>query len=138
MHSAIDSVRRDEATLEARMEKKRFDLKRNRKRLETLKSVRPAYMEDYGKLEEQLHIIYDDYLLKFRNMAYLEEMLVLLDKSQKAKQGRYKDIRYNSHLSEVRKKSADNRNEDDETDSSSDGLLDNDDSEEENVSSRQR
>jgi len=43
-------------------------------------------MDDYDKLEEQLHIIYDDYLLKFRNMAYLEEML---DEFQKAEQGRY-------------------------------------------------
>jgi len=36
---------------------------------------RPAYMDEYEKLEEELQLCYDDYMLKFRNQAYLENIL---------------------------------------------------------------
>jgi len=72
---AIENVASDEANLEAKIEKKKAELERNQKRLETLQSVRPAYMDEYEKLEEELQRIYDDYMLKFRNQAYLESVL---------------------------------------------------------------
>jgi len=42
---------------------------------------RPAYMDEYEKLEEELQQVYDDYMLKFRNQAYLEN---ILDEQQRA------------------------------------------------------
>jgi len=36
---------------------------------------RPAYMDEYEKLEMELQLCYDDYMLKFRNQAYLENIL---------------------------------------------------------------
>jgi len=36
---------------------------------------RPAYMDEYEKLEEELQLCYDDYMQKFRNQAYLENIL---------------------------------------------------------------
>ena len=42
---------------------------------------RPAYMDEYEKLEEELQRIYDDYMLKFRNQTYLES---IVDEYQKA------------------------------------------------------
>ena len=38
-------------------------------------------MDEYEKLEEELQEIYDDYMLKFRNQTYLEN---ILDEYQKA------------------------------------------------------
>jgi len=32
-------------------------------------------MDEYEKLEEELKQVYDDYMLKFRNQAYLENIL---------------------------------------------------------------
>jgi len=32
-------------------------------------------MDEYEKLEEELQLCYDDYMLKFRNQAYLENIL---------------------------------------------------------------
>jgi len=43
---------------------------------------RPAYMDEYEKLEEELQQVYDDYMLKFRNQAYLENVLDEYHKSQ--------------------------------------------------------
>ncbi len=73
--NSIDNVASDEANLEAKIEKKRNELERNQKRLATLHSVRPAYMDEYERLEEDLQKLYDDYMLKFRNSAYLEQLL---------------------------------------------------------------
>ena len=36
---------------------------------------RPAYMDEYEKLEEDLQKLYDAYLIRFRNLAYLEQQL---------------------------------------------------------------
>lgn len=51
----LDNVASDEANLEAKIEKKRAELERNQKRLATLHTVRPAYMDEYEKLEQELN-----------------------------------------------------------------------------------
>uniref|UniRef100_A0A8C0X7I1 Clusterin-associated protein 1 n=1 Tax=Castor canadensis TaxID=51338 RepID=A0A8C0X7I1_CASCN len=71
----LNNVASDEANLEAKIEKRKVDLERNRKRLQTLQSVRPAFMDEYEKIEEELQKHYDIYLEKFRNLAYLEQQL---------------------------------------------------------------
>lgn len=65
----------DEETLELKIEKKRQDLERNRKRLQSLANVRPAFMDEYERLEMELQRQYDVYVEKFRNLAYLEQQL---------------------------------------------------------------
>ncbi|OWF52624.1 Clusterin-associated protein 1 [Mizuhopecten yessoensis] len=71
----LDNVASDEANLEAKIDKKRNELDRNNKRLQTLQSVRPAYMDEYEKLEEDLQKLYEIYMNKFRNLTYLESQL---------------------------------------------------------------
>ncbi|KAI0237805.1 Clusterin-associated protein 1 [Lamellibrachia satsuma] len=82
---AIDNVASDEANLEARIEKKRNELERNQKRLQTLQSVRPAYMDEYEALEETLQKLYDEFMIKFRNQAYLEQLLEEHDRVEQDK-----------------------------------------------------
>ena len=36
---------------------------------------RPAYMDEYEKLEEDLQKLYETYVLKFRDLSYLESQL---------------------------------------------------------------
>uniref|UniRef100_A0A8C5UVK6 Clusterin associated protein 1 n=1 Tax=Microcebus murinus TaxID=30608 RepID=A0A8C5UVK6_MICMU len=71
----LNNVASDEANLEAKIEKRKLELERNRKRLQTLQSVRPAFMDEYEKIEEELQKQYDIYLEKFRNLTYLEQQL---------------------------------------------------------------
>ncbi|XP_040111521.1 clusterin-associated protein 1 isoform X8 [Oryx dammah] len=71
----LNNVASDEANLEAKIEKRKLELERNRKRLQTLQSVRPAFMDEYEKIEEELQKQYEIYLEKFRNLAYLEQQL---------------------------------------------------------------
>lgn len=75
-----------EQNLDARIERRRTELDRNQKRLQTLKKVRPAFMEEFEKLEVELRALYDDYLQKFRYLAYLEH---LYEDTAKAEQERF-------------------------------------------------
>ncbi|XP_051971181.1 clusterin-associated protein 1 homolog isoform X4 [Xyrauchen texanus] len=71
----LNNVSSDEASLEAKIEKKKQDLERNQKRLQTLQSVRPAFMDEYEKIEEDLQKQYQTYVDKFRNLSFLEQQL---------------------------------------------------------------
>uniref|UniRef100_V9KPV1 Clusterin associated protein 1 n=1 Tax=Callorhinchus milii TaxID=7868 RepID=V9KPV1_CALMI len=71
----LNNVASDEANLEAKIEKKKLELERSKKRLQTLQSVRPAFMDEYEKMEEELQRHYEIYVEKFRNLCYLEQQL---------------------------------------------------------------
>lgn len=71
----LNNVALDEASLEAKIEKRKLELERSQKRLQTLQSVRPAFMDEYEKIEEQLRGQYSAYLEKFRNVTYMEQLL---------------------------------------------------------------
>jgi clusterin-associated protein 1 len=46
--------------------------KRVEKRMVNLINVKPAYMDEYLRLEKELERLYSIYLEKFRNLDYLE------------------------------------------------------------------
>ena len=71
----IENVAANEANLEAKIEKKKVELDRNQKRLGTLKKVRPAFMDEYEKLEAELKKCYEDYMIRFRCLAFLEQQV---------------------------------------------------------------
>eukprot|EP00045_Choanoeca_perplexa_P009790 m.95755 g.95755 ORF g.95755 m.95755 type:complete len:405 (+) comp15028_c0_seq3:86-1300(+) len=75
INTMMGSLASDEANLEAKLEKKRMDLERNEKRLKSLQSVRPAFMDEYEKLEAELQKQYEAYVEKFRNLSFLEREL---------------------------------------------------------------
>ncbi|XP_017763202.1 PREDICTED: clusterin-associated protein 1 [Eufriesea mexicana] len=82
----IENVKDTEQNLDTRIERRRAELDRNQKRLQTLKKVRPAFMEEFEKLEVELRALYDDYIQKFRYLAYLEH---LYEDAAKAEQERF-------------------------------------------------
>ena len=51
---ALANLDKDENSLEGKIEKRRAELERAEKRLSTLESVRPAYMDEYERLQEGL------------------------------------------------------------------------------------
>eukprot|EP01135_Chromosphaera_perkinsii_P004645 Nk52_evm38s292 gene=Nk52_evmTU38s292 len=81
----LDNLGSDEANLETKIEKKRMDLERNEKRLHSLQSVRPAFMDEYERLEMDLQQQYEIYLMKFRNLTYLEHLLQEHEKIEQEK-----------------------------------------------------
>lgn len=84
----LDNIASDEANLEAKIDKKKQELERNQKRLRSLETVRPAYMDEYEKLEEELKKVYENFMEKHRNLSYLEQ---LLEDINRAEQDRFEE-----------------------------------------------
>ncbi len=76
----------NEKGMEEKIRKKSIDLERNSKRLESLKEVRPAFMDEYEQLETELKSEYERYVVRFRNVDYLEEELLAYDELDNEKQ----------------------------------------------------
>jgi len=81
----LENIHLDEKNLDDKIIKKTADLDRNQKRLRTLKDVRPAYMDDYEQYEKELEVLYQEYLVKFRIQAYLEQQLDEYNQSEQEK-----------------------------------------------------
>ncbi|XP_066238802.1 clusterin-associated protein 1 isoform X3 [Saccopteryx leptura] len=123
----LGNVASDEANLEAKIEKRKLELERNRKRLQTLQSVRPAFMDEYEKIEEELRKQYDIYVEKFRNLAYLEQQL---EDHHRLEQERFEEAENTLHLMQNKLKEEEKRllksasNDDSDIDIQEDGESD--------------
>ncbi|XP_034639388.1 clusterin-associated protein 1 [Trachemys scripta elegans] len=102
----LNNVASDEANLEAKIEKRKLELERNQKRLQTLQSVRPAFMDEYEKIEEELQKQYSSYLEKFCNLAYLEQQL---DDHHRVEQERFEEAENTLRLMQNRLKEEEKR-----------------------------
>jgi len=92
----VANLSADKQNLEDRVEKKKGELERNQKRLETLEAVRPPWMDDFKKTEVEVVRLYKEYLERFRNVSYLENRLQLLNEEEEDKleeQGRKRPSR---------------------------------------------
>merc|ERR1712032_753485 len=65
----------DERKISKQIRKKRTELERHEKRLKSLESVRPAFMDEYEKLEVDLKREYEVYLEKFRELLKVARLL---------------------------------------------------------------
>ncbi|XP_008844351.1 clusterin-associated protein 1 isoform X2 [Nannospalax galili] len=102
----LNNVASDEANLEAKIEKRKLELERNQKRLQTLQNVRPAFMDEYEKIEEELQKQYDVYLEKFRNLAYLEQQL---EDHHRMEQEKFEEAENTLHLMQNKLKEEEKR-----------------------------
>merc|ERR1719158_1704695 len=78
-----EELQRDEKSLEQKIRKKKQELDRCRKRLGSLVNVRPAFMDEYEKLEQELERYYEQYVGRFRNLDYLEHEMDMLNREEK-------------------------------------------------------
>jgi len=78
-----EELKEDEKALEKKINKKRQELDRCKKRLSSLVNVRPAFMDEYEQLEQQFERYYEQYVGRFRNLDYLEHALDCLNREEK-------------------------------------------------------
>lgn len=88
----LESLTQDEASLKAKIERKRQELERMLTRLRGLRGLRPAFMDEYERLEQELQQLYTAYLERFRNLDYLESELDALSRREATKDQRRKHI----------------------------------------------
>mmetsp|Transcript_23290 Transcript_23290/g.38956 ORF Transcript_23290/g.38956 Transcript_23290/m.38956 type:complete len:412 (-) Transcript_23290:77-1312(-) len=76
----LENLEKDEKNLDAKIEKRKAALEISEKRLNSLESVRPPYMDEYEKLQADLQHLYLVYLERFRNLQFLESELENFDR----------------------------------------------------------
>jgi clusterin-associated protein 1 len=74
--------------MEEKIVRKTMDIERTAKRLESLKHVRPAYMDEYEKLEEDLRVEHERFVIRLRNVDYLENELSTFGELADARQSK--------------------------------------------------
>ncbi|VDM27266.1 unnamed protein product [Toxocara canis] len=79
----LQNISSDEATLDGKIERKKREYEQQQKRLAKLQSFRPQYMDEYEKYEKKLKQLYAIYVLKFRNVAYLQQLQSEFDKAER-------------------------------------------------------
>ena len=75
MEKMLADLEKDEQTLDSKIKKKAAELERAEKRAKALQTVRPAYMDEYDRLEQELEKMFEAYVLKVRNLSFLEHEL---------------------------------------------------------------
>lgn len=95
----LAELEKDEKSLEAKITKRGAELERAQKRIRSLQSVRPAYMDEYERLEQELQRYYEIYVLRMRNLSYLEHELDEFSKQEQVKEAEIANL-----LEEERKK----------------------------------
>eukprot|EP00041_Stephanoeca_diplocostata_P029770 m.886677 g.886677 ORF g.886677 m.886677 type:complete len:405 (+) comp23628_c0_seq4:313-1527(+) len=83
--SMMENIGADEANLENKIEKSKADYERHCKKLRALENVRPPFMDEYEKIEEELQAQYTVYIERFRNLTYLENSLDSLKQAEQEK-----------------------------------------------------
>jgi clusterin-associated protein 1 len=75
MRGMLANLEADEANLQQKIDKRKQELDRHQKRLASLQTVRPAFMDEYERLEGELSVQYSMYVQAWRNLSYLESEL---------------------------------------------------------------
>lgn len=75
MAKMIENLRSDEKELENKIQRRATELERSDKRLKGIEQVRPEFMDEYEKLEQEIEKYYNMYIEKFKNLDYLENQL---------------------------------------------------------------
>lgn len=85
MQKECKALEVNEQDLDEKIKRKQGELERQEKTLRRLQTVRPAFMDEYEKLEMDLQRHYESYLERFRNLDYLEHELDQYNKAEKEK-----------------------------------------------------
>ncbi|EFA05121.1 Clusterin-associated protein 1-like Protein [Tribolium castaneum] len=82
----IDNVSATEANLDNKIERRKVEIDRYEKRLQTLKKVRPAFMEEFTALEAELEQLFVQYSTRVRILNQLERLVSETERQQLEKQ----------------------------------------------------
>lgn len=73
--SQLEQSKVETANFNGRLQRKRQELERNQQRLSALQKVRPSYLEEFEKLEEELKLLFESYIVKHRTVDALKAAL---------------------------------------------------------------
>lgn len=75
LNKEIDRLNADEDSLNAKIKQRKYDYDRQSKRLMSVQTIRPAYMDEYELHEQELQELFKVYFQHYRNVDYFEKQL---------------------------------------------------------------
>nr|CAH7733132.1 unnamed protein product [Callosobruchus chinensis] len=82
----IDNISVTESNLDSKIERRNIEIDRYEKRLQTLKKVRPAFLEEFTALEKELEQLFVQYSVRLRCLNQLERSFEESERVQAEKQ----------------------------------------------------
>lgn len=82
----IDNIAVTESSLDSKIERRNIEIDRYEKRLQTLKKVRPAFLEEFTALEQELEQLFVQYSVRLRCLNQLEKQFKESERIQTEKQ----------------------------------------------------
>lgn len=77
-------------SLNTKIDKKGQELERSEQRLETMTKVRPAYMDEFEKIQRELEVLYYDYVSRFRILCHLQHQMEDMGKMDESRRNEAK------------------------------------------------
>lgn len=81
----LDRLNSDEDTLRSKIKQRKHELERQSKRLMSVQTIRPAFMEEYEGLEQELQELFKIHFQHYRNVDFYEHELQKAAEKQKLK-----------------------------------------------------
>ncbi|KAH0793657.1 clusterin associated protein [Histomonas meleagridis] len=81
----LERLNSDEDSLRSKIKKRKYELDRQSKRLVSVTTIRPAYMDEYEALEQELQELFKLHFQHYRNVDYFEHELQKAAEKQKEK-----------------------------------------------------
>jgi clusterin-associated protein 1 len=91
--SMIATVEGNINNLDIKIEKKKQEIERSEKRFQTLKKVRPAFMDEYERLQEELNTAYKRYVNRFRCLSFLQKQMEELNRMEIERKAEERSLR---------------------------------------------
>ncbi|XP_070500108.1 clusterin-associated protein 1 [Chironomus tepperi] len=73
--ATLENQATEKSNLESKIQRKQSELERTSHRLATLQKIRPAYLEEFEKIEIQMKEMYSQYTMRIRSYDALKNML---------------------------------------------------------------
>ncbi|OHT12801.1 clusterin associated protein [Tritrichomonas foetus] len=81
----LDRLNSDEDTFRSKIKQRKHELERQSKRLLSVQTIRPAFMDEYENLEQELQMLFKIHFQHYRNVDYYEHELQKAAEKQKQK-----------------------------------------------------
>ncbi|XP_044759301.1 clusterin-associated protein 1 homolog isoform X2 [Coccinella septempunctata] len=82
----INNISATESNLDSKIERRKVEIDRYEKRLQTLKKVRPAFLDEFTALEKELEELFRQYSTKLRCLNHLEKLFSEVERAHYEKQ----------------------------------------------------
>ncbi|XP_055590903.1 clusterin-associated protein 1 [Uranotaenia lowii] len=79
--TTLASLKAENSNLSSKIQRKASELERSKQRLQALQKVRPAYLEEFEKLEIELKGLYEQYIIRIRCVDALKSALIIKNRT---------------------------------------------------------